>query len=45
MYVMKWWYEQINDETLKGLSKSVKHTKCPIALEYDEMKIHVKRGE
>ena len=28
-----WW----NDVTLKGLSKSVKHTKGPSALAYDEM--------
>ena len=31
-----------NDETLEGLSKSVKHTKLPSALVYDEMSIHVK---
>ena len=37
--------KQWNDETLKGLSKSVKHTKWPSALEYDEMNIHVKWGE
>ena len=24
-----------NDETLEGLSKSVKHTKCPSSLAYD----------
>ena len=36
-----WW----NDITLKGLSKSVKHTKWPSALTYDEMNIHIKRGE
>ena len=42
MCVMKWWYEQLNDETLEGLGKSVKHIKCPIVLEYDEMKIHMK---
>ena len=30
---MKWW----NDETLEGLSKSVKHTKWSSALAYDEM--------
>ena len=29
----------------KGLSKSVKHTKRPSALAYDEMNIHVKRNE
>ena len=28
-----WW----NDVTLEGLSKSVKHTKCPSALAHDEM--------
>ena len=28
-----WW----NNVTLKGLSKSVKHTKCPSSLAYDEM--------
>ena len=41
----KWWNEQWNDETLEGLSKSVKHTEWPSALAYDEMNIHVKRGE
>ena len=45
MYVMKWWYEQWNDKSLEGLSKSVKHTKWPSALVYDEMNIHVKSGE
>ena len=35
MYVM-------NDETLEGLSKSVKHTKRPSALAYDEMNNQVK---
>ena len=44
--MMKWtkktWNEQWNDETLEGLSKSVKHTKWPSALAYDEMNIHVK---
>ena len=40
-----WWNEQWNDETLEGLSKSVKHIKWPSALAYDEMNIHVKRGE
>ena len=35
----------MNDETLERLSKSVKHTKRPIALAYDEMIIHVKMGE
>ena len=34
--------KQWNDETLEGLSKSVKHTKWPSALAYDEMVIHVK---
>ena len=33
---------QWNDENLEGLSKIVKHTKCPSALAYDEMKIHEK---
>ena len=42
---MKWWNEQWNDETLKVLSKSVKQTKWPSALAYDEMNIHIKRGE
>ena len=37
--------EQWNDETLEGLSKSVKHTKFPSALANDEMNIHVKWGE
>ena len=31
-----------NDETLEGSIKSVKHTKWPSSLAYDEMKIHVK---
>ena len=31
-----------NDLTLKGLSKSLKHTKGPSALAYDEMNIQVK---
>ena len=35
----------MNDVTLKGLSKSVKQTKWPSALAYDEMNIHVKRDE
>ena len=34
----------MNDEILEGLSKSVKHTKRPSALAYDEMNIHVKKG-
>ena len=33
-----WW----NDVTLKGLNKSVKHTKVSSALAYDEMNIHIK---
>ena len=37
--------EQWNYETLEGLSKGVKHTKWPSALAYDEMNIHVIRGE
>ena len=45
IWTMKWLNEQWNDETLEGLSKSVKHTKLPSALPYDEMNIHVKRGE
>ena len=40
-----WKNEQWSDETLEGLSKSVKHTKWPSALAYDEMNSHVKRGE
>ena len=44
-WTMKWWNEQWNDETLEGLSKSMKHTKWPSALAYDEMNIHVKKGE
>ena len=32
----------LNDVTLEGLSKSVKHTKYPSALAYDEVNIHVK---
>ena len=42
---MKWGNEQWNDETLEGLSKGVKHTKCPSALAYDEMYIHLIRGK
>ena len=34
---MKWWNEQWNGEALEGLSMSVKHTKWPSALAYDEM--------
>ena len=33
-----WW----NDVTPEGLSKSVRQTKRPNALAYDEMNIHVK---
>ena len=33
----KWWNGQWNDETLEGLSKSVKHNKWPSVLAYDEM--------
>ena len=44
-WTMKWQNEQWNDETLKGLSKSVKQTKLPSALTCDEMNIHVKWGE
>ena len=40
-----WQNEQLNDETLEGLSKSVKHTKWPSALTYDEMNIRVNKGE
>ena len=39
------WDEQWNGETLEGLSKGVKHTKWPSVLAYDEMNIHVIRGE
>ena len=47
-------YDEMNNEMMKWtikwwnpeeLSKSVKHTKWPSALAYDEMNIHVKRGE
>ena len=38
----KWWNEQWDDETIEGSSKSVKHTKLPSALAYNEMNIHVK---
>ena len=34
---MKWWNKQWNGETLEGLNKSVKHTKWPSVLPYDEM--------
>ena len=40
MIIIKWY-----DETLEGLSKSVKHTKYQSALAYEEMNIHVKKGE
>ena len=43
--MMKWWNEQWTDETLEGLSKSVKYTKWLSALAYDEKNIHVKWGE
>ena len=36
---------QLNEVTLGELSTSVKHTKWPSALAYDEINIHVKRGE
>ena len=41
-WTMKRWNEQWNDETLEGLSKSVKHTKWPSALAYYEMNSHIK---
>ena len=41
-WTMKWWNEQLNDETVEGLSKSVKHTKWSSPLAYDEVSIHVK---
>ena len=34
-WTMKWWNEKLNDETLDGLGKSVKHTKRPSVLAYD----------
>ena len=37
----KWWNEQWDDETIEGSSKSVKHTKLPSALAYDEMNNNV----
>ena len=47
-HMMKWTIKQLNeqwnDETIEGLSKSVKHTKWPSALAYDVMNIHVKKG-
>ena len=42
---MRWWNEPWNDDTLEGLSNSVKHTKCPSAMAYDEMTIHIIKGE
>ena len=33
----------MNDETLEGLNKSVKYSKRPSALQYDEINIHIKR--
>ena len=42
---MKWWNEQWNGEILEGVSKAVKHTKWPSVLAYDEINIHVIRGE
>ena len=42
---MKWWNEKWNEETIEGLSKSVKQTKWTSALAYDEMNFYVKRGE
>ena len=39
--IMKWTKEWWNDETLEGLSKSVKHTNWPSAFTYDKMNIHV----
>ena len=44
-WTIKWWNEQWNDETLEVLSKGVKHIKWPSAFAYDEMNIHVIRGE
>ena len=35
---------QWNDETLGGLSTSVRYIKWPSALAYDEINIHVKIG-
>ena len=42
-WTTKWWNEQWSDETLEGLSKSVKLTKWPSAFAYDEMNIHVQK--
>ena len=44
-YIGIWLNEQWNDETIGGLSNSVKHTKWPSVLAYDEMNIHVKWGD
>ena len=44
-WTKKWWNEQLNNETLAWLSNSVKHTKWPSALAYDEMNNNVKLGE
>ena len=44
-WIMKSWNEQWNDEKPRRVSKSVKHTKWPSALAYDEIHIHVKKGE
>ena len=45
IWTMKWGDEQWNDETLEGLNKGAKHTKWPSELAYDEMNIHVIKGE
>ena len=42
-WTKKWWNVQWNDETQEGLSKSVKQTKWPSSLSYDEMNIHVEQ--
>ena len=41
------WNEEMNNEIVnpRGLSKGVKHTEWPSALAYDEINIHVIRGE
>ena len=44
-WTKKWWNEKLNDETIEGLSKNVRHTKWPSELKYDEMNIHIKWGE
>ena len=41
-WTKKWWNKQWNDETLEELTTSVKYTKWPSALAYDEMNIPVK---